>query len=106
MRVLVLGGDGYCGWPTALYLSRQGHEIAIVDNFVRRLWDHELGAQTLTPIRNGRLRDLKKTDYGNPKACRDCPLRARCTNDIRSVSIVISLRRRHNEVRPLAECGH
>jgi transposase/IS5 family transposase len=42
--------------------------------------------QTLTPIRNGRLRDLKKTDYGNPKACRDCPLRARCTNDIRSVS--------------------
>ena len=42
--------------------------------------------QMLTPIRNGRLRDLKKTDYGNPKACRDCPLRARCTNDIRSVS--------------------
>ncbi len=42
--------------------------------------------QMLTPIRQGRLRDLKKTDYGNPKACRDCPLRARCTNDIRSVS--------------------
>jgi transposase len=42
--------------------------------------------QMLTPIRNGRLRDLKKTDYGNPKACRDCQLRARCTNDIRSVS--------------------
>ena len=40
----------------------------------------------LTPIRHGRLRDLKKIDYGNPKACRDCPLRARCTNDIRSVS--------------------
>jgi hypothetical protein len=36
--------------------------------------------QTLTPIRNGRLRDLKKTDYGNPKACRDCPLRAQCTS--------------------------
>jgi transposase len=42
--------------------------------------------QTLTPIRNGRLRDLKKTDYGNPKVCRDCPLRPRCTNDVRSVS--------------------
>ena len=42
--------------------------------------------QMLTPIRQGRLRDLKKIDYGNPKACRDCPLRARCTNDIRSVS--------------------
>jgi transposase/IS5 family transposase len=40
----------------------------------------------LTPIRHGRLRELKKTDYGNPKACRDCPLRSRCTNDARSVS--------------------
>ncbi len=51
MRIIVLGGDGYCGWATALYLSRQGHSVAIVDNFVRRQWDHELGAQTLTPIR-------------------------------------------------------
>jgi transposase len=40
----------------------------------------------LTPIRHGRLRDLEKINYGNPKACRDCPLRARCTNDARSVS--------------------
>jgi UDP-sulfoquinovose synthase len=51
MRVIVLGGDGYCGWATALYLSRKGHTVAIADNFVRRQWDHELGAQTLTPIR-------------------------------------------------------
>jgi len=51
MKIAVLGGDGYCGWATALYLSKQGHEIAIIDNFVRRQWDHELGAQTLTPIR-------------------------------------------------------
>jgi len=51
MRILVLGGDGYCGWPTALYLSRRGHDIGIADNFHRRSWDHELGAQTLTPIR-------------------------------------------------------
>jgi UDP-sulfoquinovose synthase len=51
MRILVLGGDGYCGWPTALHLSRRDHDIAIVDNFCRRAWDHELGAQTLTPIR-------------------------------------------------------
>ncbi|MGP0020878.1 MAG: NAD-dependent epimerase/dehydratase family protein [Candidatus Sulfotelmatobacter sp.] len=50
MRILVLGGDGYCGWPTALHLSNRGHEIAVVDSFVRRSWDHELGAQTLTPI--------------------------------------------------------
>jgi UDP-sulfoquinovose synthase len=50
MRICVLGGDGYCGWATALYLSRKGHDIAIVDNFLRRQWDHELGVQTLTPI--------------------------------------------------------
>jgi UDP-sulfoquinovose synthase len=51
MKIAVLGGDGYCGWATALYLSSKGHEIAIVDNFIRRQWDFELGAQTLTPIR-------------------------------------------------------
>jgi UDP-sulfoquinovose synthase len=51
MRIAVLGGDGYCGWATALYLSANGNDVAIVDNFVRRLWDHELGAPTLTPIR-------------------------------------------------------
>jgi len=50
MRIVVLGGDGYCGWATALYLSSKGHAVAIVDNFVRRQWDHELSAQTLTPI--------------------------------------------------------
>jgi UDP-sulfoquinovose synthase len=51
MRVAVLGGDGYCGWATALYLSSKGHSVAIADNFARRQWDHELGVQTLTPIR-------------------------------------------------------
>jgi UDP-sulfoquinovose synthase len=51
MRVAVLGGDGYCGWATALYLSKKGHSVAIVDNFIRRQWDRELGVQTLTPIR-------------------------------------------------------
>jgi UDP-sulfoquinovose synthase len=51
MKIAVLGGDGYCGWATALYLSQKGHSVAIVDNFLRRLWDHELGAPTLTPIR-------------------------------------------------------
>jgi UDP-sulfoquinovose synthase len=50
MKIIVLGGDGYCGWATSLYLSAQGHSVAIVDNFIRRQWDHELGAQTLTPI--------------------------------------------------------
>src|SRR5579884_4024972 len=50
-RIAVLGGDGYCGWATALYLSKLGHAVAIVDNFARRQWDHELGVETLTPIR-------------------------------------------------------
>ncbi len=50
MRVLVLGGDGYLGWPTALHLSDSGHEIAVVDNFARRGYDTELGSQSLVPI--------------------------------------------------------
>jgi UDP-sulfoquinovose synthase len=62
MKILVLGGDGYCGWPTALYLSAKGHSVAIIDSYVRRLWDHELGAQTLTPIAplSDRLRTWKE----------------------------------------------
>ncbi len=50
MRTLVLGGDGYLGWPTALHLSASGHDVAIADNFVRRQYDHELGVQSLVPI--------------------------------------------------------
>jgi UDP-sulfoquinovose synthase len=50
MKICVLGGDGYCGWATALYLSEKGHSVAIVDNFIRRQWDFEVGAQSLTPI--------------------------------------------------------
>jgi len=51
MRILVLGGDGYCGWATALYLSARNHSVGIVDNLVRREWDSELEVETLTPIR-------------------------------------------------------
>jgi UDP-sulfoquinovose synthase len=50
VRVLVLGGDGFCGWPTSLHLSAVGHDVAIVDNFARRQADVELGAESLTPI--------------------------------------------------------
>jgi UDP-sulfoquinovose synthase len=50
MRVLVIGGDGYCGWATALHLSNRGHEVAILDSLVRRHWDNELCINTLTPI--------------------------------------------------------
>jgi UDP-sulfoquinovose synthase len=50
MKVLVIGGDGYCGWATALYLSNRGYEVGILDSLVRRHWDNELGIGTLTPI--------------------------------------------------------
>jgi UDP-sulfoquinovose synthase len=50
MRVLVIGGDGYCGWATALHLSNRGYEVGILDNLIRRHWDAQLGADTLTPI--------------------------------------------------------
>jgi UDP-sulfoquinovose synthase len=50
VRVLVLGGDGYLGWPTALHLSRRGHEVGVVDNFARRQYDHEMGVESLVPI--------------------------------------------------------
>jgi UDP-sulfoquinovose synthase len=50
MRVLILGGDGFCGWPTALHFSARGHEVAVLDNLSRRRWDEELGTSSLVPI--------------------------------------------------------
>jgi UDP-sulfoquinovose synthase len=50
MKVLVIGGDGYCGWATALYLSNRRYEVGILDNLSRRYWDSKLGVDTLTPI--------------------------------------------------------
>ena len=50
MKIALLGGDGFCGWPASLFLSDQGHEVAIVDNLSRRAIDAELGAESLTPI--------------------------------------------------------
>lgn len=50
MKVLVLGGDGFCGWPTALHLSKVGHDVVIVDNLSRRKIDIELEVDSLTPI--------------------------------------------------------
>lgn len=62
MKILVLGGDGFCGWPTTLHLSARGHDLAIVDNLSRRNIDNELEASSLTPIRpiGERLRVWKK----------------------------------------------
>lgn len=50
MRIIVAGGDGFCGWPTALHLSQEGHEVAIVDSLVRRKIDDELHSGSVTPI--------------------------------------------------------
>ena len=50
MKVLILGGDGFCGWPTALHLSAKGHDVTIVDSLVRRNIDNELETSSLTPI--------------------------------------------------------
>jgi UDP-sulfoquinovose synthase len=61
MKTLILGGDGFCGWPTSLHLSSKGHEIVIVDNLSRRSIDIELEVESLTPIRpiGERLRTWK-----------------------------------------------
>ncbi len=50
MKIAILGGDGFCGWPASLHLSNLGHEVVIVDNLSRRAIDKELGAESLTPI--------------------------------------------------------
>ena len=52
MKIAILGGDGFCGWPTSLHLSNLGHDVVIVDNLSRRKIDEELGANSLTPIRS------------------------------------------------------
>ena len=52
MTVLILGGDGYLGWPTAMHLSAAGHEVAVVDNFLRRGMSIEVGAGSLTPLQS------------------------------------------------------
>ncbi len=50
MKIMIIGGDGYCGWATALYLSRQRYEVGITDSLVRRYWDMQLKIESLTPI--------------------------------------------------------
>ena len=50
MRILILGGDGYLGWPTAMRFARGGHEVHAVDNYLRRAAHREAGTDSLTPI--------------------------------------------------------
>jgi UDP-sulfoquinovose synthase len=55
-KVVVLGGDGFCGWPTALHLAENGFEVIVVDNLSRRKIDLDLGTNSLTPIRSMEIR--------------------------------------------------
>jgi len=50
MRILILGGDGYLGWPTAMYLATKGHKVGVVDNLAKRKWEAEVGSSPLWPI--------------------------------------------------------
>ncbi len=64
-KILILGGDGYLGWPTAMHFSALGHEVAIADNLSKRLWEAEYDAQPLFPIPSIRKRlDLWKKVSG------------------------------------------
>ena len=66
MRIAVLGGDGFVGWPTSLHLSNLGHEVHIIDNLSRRWIDTELGVQSLTPMDSIQERcRIRKQETGN-----------------------------------------
>ncbi|MBI04988.1 MAG: NAD-dependent dehydratase [Pelagibacteraceae bacterium] len=52
MRILILGGDGYLGWPTAMHFSNHGHDVAIADNMVKRHWEEQMGVSPLFEIKN------------------------------------------------------
>ncbi len=73
MRVLVIGGDGYCGWATALHLSNRGYEVGILDSLVRRYWDLQLGCEYLNTDRTHISSDstLARSDRKIPRSfCR------------------------------------
>ncbi|HKQ29998.1 MAG TPA: NAD-dependent epimerase/dehydratase family protein [Burkholderiales bacterium] len=63
MKILILGGDGYLGWPTAMYFSKRGHEVTVLDNFIKRTWEMERGVEPLVPITplHQRVRIWKET---------------------------------------------
>ncbi|MBE2239672.1 MAG: NAD-dependent epimerase/dehydratase family protein [Caldilineaceae bacterium] len=94
-RVIVLGGDGFCGWPTSLRLSHEGCDVTIVDNLSRRKIDVELGCQSLTPIQpiERRLQSWqqltgRKIDYRNLNIAEDYQELAQLIQEVRPKAIV------------------
>lgn len=67
MKILILGGDGYLGWPTAMYLSKKGHDVAILDNMIKRYWEAEIGIEPLIPIRPLHIRVKKWYEVSGKK---------------------------------------
>ena len=69
MKILVLGGDGYLGWPTAMYFSSRGHDVAIADNMIKRFWEAEIGVEPLKPVATlyARVNQWKKLTGRNIK---------------------------------------
>jgi UDP-sulfoquinovose synthase len=59
MKILILGGDGYLGWPTAMHFSNKGHDVAILDSMVKKYWEAEIGVEPLIPIRPLHMRVKK-----------------------------------------------
>ena len=77
MRILILGGDGYLGWPTAMRFSNRGHEVHVVDNYLRRARTREAGTDSLTPIRRGPPRARRGLEGRDRQGDRRTP-RATC----------------------------
>ena len=90
-----MGGDGFCGWPTSLHLSKHGHEILIVDNLSRRDIDIELGTSSLTPIKsiNERIQSWKKIsnkciEFSNFDIAKDYDSLLSTVNDFKPDAII------------------
>ena len=77
---LCSGGDGYCGWATALHLSARGYDVCIVDNLVRRQYDLQLGLDTLTPIASAHHRVRRFVSSHHALLCVKllCPAHLHC----------------------------
>ncbi len=95
MKIIVLGGDGFCGWPTSLHLSNLGHEVTIIDNLSRRKIDIDLETNSLTPIKplNSRLKTWeaitsKKINFLNIDVAKDYELIKKAFLDIKPEAII------------------